>query len=384
MKRSRSRERVPVVAGAAAVMLLIVGCGAAQPRGSTPLTSSTAPSAAIESSGSVMTPVTQSPPSVPDLPPGLLATPSNGVAFLQWTQAGTTLTGSLTQVWTTLGSAAPQHQVVDFTGVLGGSSVTLTLAGGESINGTAFLTGHLQAGQLTLTLPAPDGTIATLVFVPATVADYNRAVAQFESALATQAAPPPTAAAAFECGLQVLGHDAFVGVNGPLGSWAWNGCLHIAAVVALPGANWGPVDTSVAAAPAGDGVTCGGILRNVYDDHVIIFDSGGQYFGGLICNALPLTIAYLGVIVQAVPGGLELESGQGTNGTMIPAVAPGSPAARAGLEQGDIITALDGVTLASGGDLTTVLAYDSPGQSVQLTYLRTAQLATVTVVLGSR
>ena len=313
-----------------------------------------------------------------DLPPGLLAVAPNGAAFLQWTQAGASLAGSITQVWESSPGSAPRPEVVDFTGVLSGASVTLTLQAGQAINGTSYLTGQFDGQQLTLTYPTPDGTIASLVFTPATVADYNAAVVQLEAAAAT----PTPAPAEFECSVQVLGHDAFVGVNGPLGSLAWNGCLHIVDVVTLPGGNWGPVAAPGDSVPSGDSVVCGGVLENTYQDHVIVFDSGFASFGTAICNALPLTVAFLGVATQAVPGGLQLVTSTDTNGTSVPAVVAGSAASRAGLQAGDILTSLDGVALASTADLTAALAFEDPGASVPLTYLRKGLLTTVSVTLG--
>lgn len=390
------RSRVPLHRGAARSAVLAVGatlivtaCGVATPTGAalvSPIAAATPQETPSPTSNAAAASLA-----------GWLAADSTEAIFLQWTQTGQELSGSLTASIASGTQLQPEDS--DFTGVISGSSVRLTFS---SLPGPAW-NGTLTGNQLVLSYPAADGSLQTLTFTPGTVADYNQAVAQLVSAQATAAAQ--VAPSIFECSLQVLGQDAFVGVYGPLGSWAYDGCVHIASVVRLTDANWGPVSTItlVPPVPANDSVVCGGTLSvqvpphapaslapgpsagwGVADDHVVVFDSGGQYYGGLICAALPLTVAYLGVRYAAVPGGLELMSAPGPNGATLPAVDPGSPAARAGLEQGDIITSIDGKTLVTDEDLRTVAAYDSPGQRVKLTYLRTAQLTTVTVVLGVR
>jgi len=59
-------------------------------------------------------------------------------------------------------------------------------------------------------------------------------------------------------------------------------------------------------------------------------------------------------------------SGASTSGAVVNETLPGSPAAQAGLAQGDVITALNGQTINSPDDLTNGLEPEHPGDSVQL------------------
>jgi putative serine protease PepD len=66
-----------------------------------------------------------------------------------------------------------------------------------------------------------------------------------------------------------------------------------------------------------------------------------------------------------------------------PSVAPGGPAARAGLEAGDVIVALDGQPVHSMDDLIAGIRSHRPGDKVRLTYLRGGARHNTVLVLGS-
>jgi putative serine protease PepD len=65
------------------------------------------------------------------------------------------------------------------------------------------------------------------------------------------------------------------------------------------------------------------------------------------------------------------------------AVTPGGAAAKAGIQPGDIITALAGQPTASLAALQSVLAARKPGDRVQAQVSRDGTTSTVTVTLGS-
>ncbi|MFL5577222.1 MAG: PDZ domain-containing protein, partial [Gemmatimonadaceae bacterium] len=69
-------------------------------------------------------------------------------------------------------------------------------------------------------------------------------------------------------------------------------------------------------------------------------------------------------------------------GAQIRTVEDGSPAARAGLRPGDVITALDGRPVESSADFTAELAQHKPGERVRLTVVRGGQRRDVDVQLG--
>lgn len=65
------------------------------------------------------------------------------------------------------------------------------------------------------------------------------------------------------------------------------------------------------------------------------------------------------------------------------AVVSGSPADKAGLKEGDIITKVDGTSVDSTHPFASLIAQHSVGDKVTLTYLRDGKEATVTVTLAT-
>lgn len=71
-------------------------------------------------------------------------------------------------------------------------------------------------------------------------------------------------------------------------------------------------------------------------------------------------------------------------GAYIQAVQQGSPADKGGLQQDDIITAIDDQAIDEQNNLVTILMRFDPGQSVQMTAVREGTEMTLEVTLGSR
>jgi S1-C subfamily serine protease len=67
-----------------------------------------------------------------------------------------------------------------------------------------------------------------------------------------------------------------------------------------------------------------------------------------------------------------------------PAIQPGTAAARAGLREGDIITAIDGAKIDGNTSLRQLLLQHRPGDMVTLTVLRDGNESSVQVTLGER
>ncbi|MDD3678991.1 MAG: trypsin-like peptidase domain-containing protein [Patescibacteria group bacterium] len=65
-----------------------------------------------------------------------------------------------------------------------------------------------------------------------------------------------------------------------------------------------------------------------------------------------------------------------------PAVLPGTPAAKAGLKEGDIITKIEGKEIKDGKSLITVLYDFKPGDEVTITYVRDGQEKKTRLVLS--
>jgi putative serine protease PepD len=86
--------------------------------------------------------------------------------------------------------------------------------------------------------------------------------------------------------------------------------------------------------------------------------------------------AYLGVSVTA--------AADGTPGAQLADVRSGTPAAEAGLQAGDVLTAVDGDAVSSAAALQSAIDAKKPGDRVILDYLRDGAHRTVTVTLGTR
>jgi S1-C subfamily serine protease len=70
------------------------------------------------------------------------------------------------------------------------------------------------------------------------------------------------------------------------------------------------------------------------------------------------------------------------SGVVLDSVLAGSAAAQSGLQEGDILTALDGKSLTQGGDLLKALRSRRPGETVQVKYQRGNSVRTTSVRLG--
>jgi putative serine protease PepD len=83
--------------------------------------------------------------------------------------------------------------------------------------------------------------------------------------------------------------------------------------------------------------------------------------------------AYLGVSIDPTASSARIAE-----------VKSSTPAAKAGLKAGDVVTAVDGKTIVSGDDLTRAIDAHKPGDSVTLTYRRGGQEHSVQLTLATR
>ena len=86
----------------------------------------------------------------------------------------------------------------------------------------------------------------------------------------------------------------------------------------------------------------------------------------------------------SVDHGALIEPTTDATGNDQPAIAPGSPAEKAGLKAGDIVIAIEGITVDSEHPLDALLTSYAPGQSVKLTILRDGAQMDLSVTLGTR
>ena len=92
---------------------------------------------------------------------------------------------------------------------------------------------------------------------------------------------------------------------------------------------------------------------------------------------------FLGVTLQEISPELAEEFGS-TSGALVADVRAGSPAEKAGLQSGDIITKLNGKTVIDMPQLRFAVSELAPGSTVTLDYLRKGKTTTVSVKLGDR
>ncbi len=93
--------------------------------------------------------------------------------------------------------------------------------------------------------------------------------------------------------------------------------------------------------------------------------------------------AYVGVSLDpTVSGGAAIAKNSSTAGAS--PIVPGSPAAKAGLEAGDLITAVNGTPVASVNQFVATIANYAPGDTVTLTVNRNGQSKSIKVTLGAQ
>jgi serine protease Do len=97
-----------------------------------------------------------------------------------------------------------------------------------------------------------------------------------------------------------------------------------------------------------------------------------------------VTRGWIGVQIQPVTS--EIAEGMGLKkaaGALVSEPQPNSPAAKAGVESGDVIISVDGNSVSDARDLARRIGTMAPGTSVKLGMLHQGQEKTVTVTLGT-
>jgi S1-C subfamily serine protease len=94
---------------------------------------------------------------------------------------------------------------------------------------------------------------------------------------------------------------------------------------------------------------------------------------------------YLGIqLAELTPQIADQFGIDAEQGVLVLGVASGTPAADAGLQEGDVIVGLDGDQVASAGDLLGLLRRHRPGEEVTLRVVRDGAEVEVPVTLGER
>jgi len=98
-----------------------------------------------------------------------------------------------------------------------------------------------------------------------------------------------------------------------------------------------------------------------------------------------VTRGYLGVNIQTVTPDIASSLGiKDGKGAMVAEVVAGGPAAKAGFEQGDIVTAINGQAVEDANDLTRKVASVPTGQSATFSVARQGKPMQIKVTIGTR
>lgn len=96
-----------------------------------------------------------------------------------------------------------------------------------------------------------------------------------------------------------------------------------------------------------------------------------------------VTRGWIGVQVQPVTAGIAESLGmKQAQGALVDEPQPGSPAAKAGIQAGDVITSVNGTAVKDSRDLARRIAVMAPGSSLNLDILRKGATTAVTLTLG--
>lgn len=122
---------------------------------------------------------------------GFLATSPQWVQFIHWTETGQQITGymEIAQLDST-NSSGLQSNYMAISGTQSGQDINL------SVETVGTITGTLIDNTLTLVVPQQNGTLANETFYPATVDDYNNALAGLQQSVEDTQASATAAAAA--------------------------------------------------------------------------------------------------------------------------------------------------------------------------------------------
>jgi putative serine protease PepD len=120
--------------------------------------------------------------------------------------------------------------------------------------------------------------------------------------------------------------------------------------------------------------TSGGGNGNIGVGFAIPIDTAKQVSQQLIKTG-KATHAYLGVTLSDAMGDQQ--------GALVATVQGGTPAASAGLKEGDIVTQVDGKAIDGADALSAAIRGHSPGDKIAMTYIRSGQKHTVNIALAS-
>jgi len=100
---------------------------------------------------------------------------------------------------------------------------------------------------------------------------------------------------------------------------------------------------------------------------------------------LPFGKGFLGVeLIELTPDLLDHFDVKAGNGIMISRIEPGSPADKAGLEVGDVVTGIDGTVVDSSWDVQRQIRGKDAGETASVEFWRKGKVQTLTVSIAER
>ena len=148
-------------------------------------------------------------------------------------------------------------------------------------------------------------------------------------------------------------------------------------------------------------VNCADQLIGIPSAGAVVPSSSGESSGGSIGLgfAIPVDLAktisdeiiatgsvthsYFGLQTLPIPPAAAAQAGV-SQGLYVQGVVPGSPAAQAGLREGDVITTINGQPATSNTQLQEITLTKKPGDTVDIGYDRNGKSATTKITLGTQ
>ena len=98
-----------------------------------------------------------------------------------------------------------------------------------------------------------------------------------------------------------------------------------------------------------------------------------------------VTRGYLGINIQTITPALAESFNLKTNqGALVADIVPDSPAAKAGLKEGDVVTALNGQRVSDANNLKNQVSAFSPGTTLKLEILRDGKAESIAATTAER
>jgi putative serine protease PepD len=136
-------------------------------------------------------------------------------------------------------------------------------------------------------------------------------------------------------------------------------------------------DNRLIGVPTAGAVVPGGGGGSIGLGFAIPVDFAMQIADDLIAHG-SVTHSYFGLATVPVTGSSATQAG-----LLVQTVEPGAPAARAGLQPGDVITEIDGQAMRANIQLERLTLTKRPGDNVSVSYVRDGHTQETTIELGA-